>query len=166
MEILYYSINIDKLKTIQEQQTTQNREEKRIKEEQGLLNKKRLLKYVLPFVHSVFELHNNKCNLDYNTSTGKRGLLKINKIDIQKELDFIINTDLHLIWSNNYQTFTFLDEINGKNIKIWLNSRDGCHVSTPNLEYSMTSHFDTYGKSIEDELEKIAKFCSRYTDSW
>lgn len=168
MEILHYSINIDKLKNIQKQQTIQNSVEEENIKLQGTKNKKRLLKYVLPFVHSILELHNNKCKLANYSTTGRDGLLGYSKVDIQKELEHIVNTDNHLTWQNNYQTFTFINRTvnNTRNLKIWLNSRDGCHKSTPNLEYSMGSYFHVYGKSIENELESIAKLCSRFTDNW
>ena len=168
MEILHYSVNIEKLKNIQKAQAEKDDADKIELDLQGQENKKRLLKYALPFVHSVLELHNNKCNLSNSSTTGRDGLLGYSKENVDRYLDYIVNTDSHLVWKNNYQVFTFVNKtINGKrDITIWLNSREGSHRATPNLEYSMTSHFDVYGISIEDELEKIAKLCSIYKDNW
>ena len=165
MRTLAYSVNLEKLFNIQDEQLNENNVEKNKIKFKGIRNKERLLKIVLPFVHSVYALHNRKCKLVNGTSTGCRGLLGINKVDIDKEIDFIVNTDCHLIWSDNYSTFTF--KIGSREMKIWLNDREGgCYKSTPHLEYSMTSINSIYGSSIEDELVEIAKRCAIYTDDW
>jgi hypothetical protein len=81
-----------------------------------------------------------------------------------KELDYIVKSDFHLIWLDNYQAFK--TKIQNKEIKIWLNSRGGAYKSTPHLEYSMTGFKDVYGDSIEEVLNDIARYCARYTDEW
>lgn len=168
METLQYSIDITKLTNIQNKQTIENNIKEEEFKREGIKNKKALLKYVLPFVHSVYELHNHKCYKHSEYFNRQKGLLGYGKIDIEKELDYIINTDFHMYWHHNFQSFTFCNRtINQKGkLSIWLNKREGCHKSTPNLEYSMTSFFGTYSESIEEELERIAKYCSQYTAEW
>ncbi len=170
MDILHYTIDIKNLLKVQDQQSQINDFKEREKEREGFENKKRLLKYVLPFMHGVYALHNNKCNRCrvYKTTfnpEGVNGLLGNDKVDIDEKLDYIVNTDSHHVWKNNYQTFT--TKIGGKDITIWLNSREGAHKATPRLEYSMTGlWFDVYGNSIEDVLNEIAKYCAKYTEEW
>ena len=164
MDILHYTVDIKHLLQVQDQQTQINDFKERERERQGIENKKRLLKYVLPFMHGVYALHNNKCKKTMNSITGSEGLLGLSKKDIDKELDYIVRTDFHLMWSDNYQTFK--TKIKNKEIKIWLNSRGGAFKSTPHLPYSMTGFNDVYGDSIEEELNDIARYCARYTDEW
>ena len=164
MDILHYTVDIKHLLQVQDQQTHINDFKEREKERQGLENKKRLLKYVLPFMHGVYALHNNKCKKTMNSITGSEGLLGLSKKDIDKELDYIVRTDFHLMWLDNYQTFK--TKIKNKEIKIWLNSRGGAHKATPHLPYSMTGFNDIYGDSIEGVLNDIARYCARYTDEW
>tara|TARA_R110000803_G_scaffold207208_1_gene275008 strand:+ start:603 stop:1100 length:498 start_codon:yes stop_codon:yes gene_type:complete len=164
MKTLAYSVNVEELFNTQDDQLASNIAEENRKVAIGIANKTRLLKIVLPLVHSVYALHNRKCNHTMDTSTGYSGLLGINKINIEKEIDYIVNTDSHLVWFDNFATFKF--NIGRNDIKIWLNDRYGCHKSTPHLDYSMTSISSTYGTSIKDELMTIAKLCSKYTDEW
>jgi hypothetical protein len=164
MKTLAYHVDITALFNAQDSQKRHLDSETKRKQEEGAINKERLLKIVLPFLHGVMALHNRKCIKSNRSSTGCDGLLGYDKVNIEEKIDFYVNTDSHMIWSDNFQTFTY--RINGKDIKIWLNSRKGCFVNTPHLEYSMTSLFDTYSKSIEDELLGIAKMCARYTDDW
>ena len=164
MDILHYTVDIKHLLQVQDQQTQINDFKEREKERQGIENKKRLLKYVLPFMHGVYALHNNKCKKTRDSSTGSEGLLGLSKKDIDKELNHIVKSDFHLMWLNNYQTFK--TKIQNKEIMIWLNSRGGAHKSTPHLEYSMTGFKDVYGDSIEGVLNDIARYCARYTDEW
>lgn len=166
MEILHYQVDLKSLLDVQQRETELKNKEKEIRLKEGRENKKALLKYVLPFMHGVFALHNNKCDNFSGSSTGKDGLLGINKVDIEKDLDFIVNTDLHSIWSENYTVFTY-NLGRGMSIKMWLNSGEK-HVATPDLPYSMTSPFTdkVYATSLEDELVAAAKFCSRYTQEW
>ena len=164
MKTLAYSVNVEELFNTQDDQLASNVAKENRKVAIGIANKTRLLKIVLPYVHSVYALHNRKCNRTMTSSTGCTGLLGINKVNIEKEIDFIVNTDSHFVWSDNFATFKF--DIGGHNIKIWLNDRNGCHKSTPHFDYSMTSINKVYGTSIKDELMTIAKLCSKYTDEW
>ena len=164
MKTLAYSVNVEELFNAQDDQFDSNLAEKNRKVAIGIANKTRLLKIVLPYAHSVYALHNRKCNRTMDTSTGYIGLLGISKVNIEKEIDYIVNTDSNFVWSNNYATFKF--NIGRNDIKIWLNDRNGCHKSTPHLDYSMTSINKTYGTSIKDELIAIAQLCSKYTDEW
>ena len=165
MELLHYSINVDKLKAIQEEQTQKNREEELLRKQEGLQNKKRLLKYVLPFLHGLFAIHNNKCrNADYST-TGKDGLLGYSPIDIEKELQYMVDTEHHLIWKDNFRVFNY--DRSSIDVDIWLNTTTyNKEIRTPHLEYSMGNVYGDGIPTIESELEAIAKHCSRSTDNW
>ena len=91
MKTLAYSVNLENLFNVQDEQLNENNVEKNKIELKGIRNKERLLKIVLPYVHSVYALHNRNCKLVNNTSTGCSGLLGISKVDIDKEIDFIVN---------------------------------------------------------------------------
>jgi len=165
MKTLAYSVNVEELFNTQDDQYATNVAEEKRKVAIGIANKTRLLKIVLPYVHSVYALHNRKCNHTTDTSTGYRGLLGISRINIEKEIEYIVNTDSHFVWGHNFSTFKF--DIGESRIMIWLNDREGgCYKSTPHLDYSMTSINKVYGTSIKDELMTIAKLCSKYTDEW
>ena len=170
MKVLAYSVNLEKLFNAQDAQLSRNEEKQRLKIKRGAENRERLLKIVLPFVHGVLALHNRKCSYDWNYSTGCDGLLGISKADIQRKIDHIVNTDHHLTWQGNFDTFVF--KVGNKKIKIWLNDREGgAHRSGAsrylNLPYSMTSFgSDSYGTSVENELLLIAKYCSIFKDEW
>ena len=165
MKTLAYSVNVEELFNTQDDQLASNVAKENRKVAIGIANKTRLLKIVLPYVHSVYALHNRKCKRTMTSSTGCKGLLGLNKVNIEKEIDFIVNTDSHFVWGHNFGTFKF--DIGESRIMIWLNDREGgCHKSTPHLDYSMTSINKVYGTSIKDELMTIAKLCSKYTDEW
>ncbi len=165
MKTIAYSVNVEELFNTQDDQLASNVAEENRKVAIGKANKTRLLKIVLPYVHSVYALHNRKCNRTMTSSTGCKGLLGLSKVNIEKKIDFIVNTDTHFVWGHNFGTFKF--DIGESRIMIWLNDREGgCHKSTPHLDYSMTSINKTYGTSIKDELIAIAQLCSKYTDDW
>ena len=165
MKTIAYSVNVEELFNTQDDQLASNVAEENRKVAIGKANKTRLLKIVLPYVHSVYALHNRKCNRTMTSSTGCKGLLGLNKVNIEKKIDFIVNTDSHFVWGHNFGTFKF--DIGESRIMIWLNDREGgCHKSTPHLDYSMTSINKVYGTSIKDELIAIAQLCSKYTDDW
>jgi hypothetical protein len=165
MKTIAYSVNVEELFNTQDDQLASNVAEENRKVAIGKANKTRLLKIVLPYVHSVYALHNRKCKRSMSSSTGCKGLLGLNKVNIEKKIDYIVNTDSHFVWSHNFATFKF--DIGGHNIMIWLNDREGgCYKSTPHLDYSMTSINKVYGTSIKDELIAIAQLCSKYTDDW
>lgn len=165
MKTIAYSVNVEELFNTQDDQLASNVAEENRKVAIGKANKTRLLKIVLPYVHSVYALHNRKCNRTMSSSTGCKGLLGLNKVNIEKEIDYIVNTDSLFVWGHNFGTFKF--NIGESRIMIWLNDREGgCHRSTPHLDYSMTSINKTYGTSIKDELIAIAQLCSKYTDEW
>ena len=165
MKTIAYSVNVEELFNTQDDQLASNVAEENRKVAIGKANKTRLLKIVLPYVHSVYALHNRKCKRTMTSSTGCKGLLGLNKVDIEKKIDYIVNTDSHFVWGHNFGTFKF--DIGESRIMIWLNDREGgCHRSTPHLDYSMTSINKVYGTSIKDELIAIAQLCSKYTDEW
>ena len=165
MKTIAYSVNVEELFNTQDDQLASNVAEENRKVAIGKANKTRLLKIVLPYVHSVYALHNRKCKRTMTSSTGCKGLLGLDKVDIEKKIDFIVNTDSHFVWGHNFGTFKF--DIGESRIMIWLNDREGgCHRSTPHLDYSMTSINKVYGTSIKDELIAIAQLCSKYTDDW
>tara|TARA_B100000767_G_scaffold271927_1_gene298574 strand:- start:204 stop:704 length:501 start_codon:yes stop_codon:yes gene_type:complete len=165
MKTLAYSVNVEELFNTQDDQLSNNVAEKNRRIAIGIANKTRLLKIVLPYAHSVYALHNRKCNRAMDSTTGCKGLLGLNKVNIEKKIDYIVNTDSHFVWGHNFGTFKF--DIGESRIMIWLNDREGgCYRSTPHLDYSMTSINKTYGTSIKDELIAIAQLCSKYTDEW
>ena len=134
------------------------------KENTFIRNRDRLLPYVLQLIDSMISVHNMKCNKSNSSTTGEDGLFAISKIDKEKQLKLALNRSY---WSSNGEHFGTL--VGVKVVKIWLNSGDGKHVHTPNLEYSMTSlnKGNTYGESIEMEtellIERLAKY---YHDNW
>lgn len=166
MNILHYTLDLRNLFDTQDAQAEFNSQQKQEKIKQGLRNKKELLKYVLPLMHGIFELHNRRCTNASFSTTGKDGLLGYNRIDTQMKLDDIVEGDFY--WFDNFAKFEYRLKGNSK-VKIWLNSVRGCHKATPHLPYSMLEVIpkeNIYGKSIEEELIKVAKECSRYKDSW
>ena len=169
MDILHYTIDIKNLLKVQDQQTEINDLAKEQRTNNGIANKKRLLKYVLPFMHGLYAIHNNKCTKTWDSSSGSRGLLGLDKEDIEKNLDYIVNTDSHHTWEDNFASFKYRFIGSNKEIKIWLN-RSVCgktkFANTPKLEYSMTGFDDTYGDSVEEVLNDIARHCASYTDEW
>tara|TARA_R100000951_G_C2639884_1_gene180574 strand:- start:333 stop:857 length:525 start_codon:yes stop_codon:yes gene_type:complete len=174
MDILHYTIDIKNLLKVQDQQTEINDLAKEQRTNNGIANKKLLLKYVLPFMHGLYAIHNNKCTKTCDSSSGSRGLLGLDKEDIEKNLDYIVNTDSHHTWEDNFSVFKYRFIGSSREIKIWLN-RSVCgkskYTHTPKLEYSMTG-FDyrfgacPYGDSVEEVLNDIARYCARYTDEW
>jgi len=166
MNVLHYTLDLRNLFDTQDAQSEFNSQQEQEKIEQGLKNKKELLKYVLPLMHGIFELHNRRCTRTTSSTTGKDGLLGYNKKDTQRELDHIVESSCY--WSDNFNKFEY--RLTGRySVKIWLNSSLGCHQATPHLPYSMLEVIPTeniYGKSIEEELIKVAKECARYKDSW
>ena len=165
MKTLAYTVDIEKLFNAQDSEVVRIDEAKKKFDAVGSRNKEQLLRIALPFIHGVYALHNRKCTHTSSTSTGNDGLLGLSQKNIEKEIDYIVNTDSSYVWTDNYSCIT-VDVMNNRKIKIWLNSRDGCHRSTPRLDYSMTSVNKVYGTSIEDELTTIAEYCSRYKDEW
>ena len=121
MDILHYTIDIKNLLKVQDQQTEINDLAKEQRTNNGIANKKRLLKYVLPFMHGLYAIHNNKCKKTWISSTGSRGLLGLSKEDIEAKLDFIVNTDSHHTWEDNFSVFKYRLIGCNKEIKIWLN---------------------------------------------
>ena len=172
MDILHYTVDIAELLRKQEQQLELLDEQAERRKEAGLENKKELLKYVLPLMHGIFALHNNKCHKTGASTSGYAGLLGYSKYNIEERLQHIVDSESSLTWSDNFQTFTFenFGGVNFKQVKIWLNRRQGCFKATPRLPYSMAALLNTsdevYGESIESELEKLAKHCATYRDSW
>ena len=164
MEILHYTIDLRSLFEAQDEQLEINTQKEIEYKRQGEANKKKLLKHVLPLMHGVFELHNRRCKVDSSSVTGRIGLLGLNTVCIQEELDFIVNKDYH--WKDNFCTFDF----HRSNVRIWIWLHEfGKMKVTPHLGYSMTEVVNTggvYGKSIEDELTKLAQLCARYQDKW
>ena len=164
MEILHYTIDLRSLFEAQDEQSEINTQKEIEYKRQGEENKKKLLKHVLPLMHGVFELHNRRCTKSSSSSTGSVGLLGLTKFDVQKELDFIANKDFN--WEDNFGTFKF--DRSSVKFKLWLHESNKMRV-TPHLGYSMTELVNTgkvYGKSIEDELTKVAQLCARYKDKW
>lgn len=165
-KIIHYQLDVTSLLKKQDEFKKEAEEQEALIVEQGQKNKLQLLKYVLPYMHGVFAIHNHKCDRYNCLGTNYRGLVGWGKIDVDKELEYIVNTDDRFLWENNFQTFK--STICKKEIKIWLNNREGAFVATPHLPYSMTSFgMGIYGESIEKELEILAQYCStRFKDEW
>ena len=127
-------------------------------------NRIKLLPYVLQLVESLITIHNMRCTRTDATTTGKHGLFAISPINLEKKLNYVVNSDND--WSSKGDYFSTL--IGVKKIEIWLNNDDH-HISTPNLEYSMSSILSkhVYADSIEDEMEyAINKLAKYHHDSW
>lgn len=168
MDILHYTVDLQHLFDVQEQQLTANKTAQEKKEEEFKQNKKELLKYVLPLMHGIYALHNRKCNKTNTSSTGETGLLGLRKVNIEKKLKFIIESDYH--FKDNGSLFEYrLNFPLNNNIQVWLN-KDNNFNATPDLAYSMATLVSgdngVYGKSIEDELLKVARVCAIYTEEW
>jgi len=163
MKPIYYTVDLKELLDLQNSETEKNNLIAIEKEKQRLSNREELLKIILPLVHGSIILHNNKCNLTNNTSTGRIGLLGISQKNLEKEISNYIDYNFNF---SELDTIAKID-LGFKQIKVWLNLRDK-HISTPNLSYSMTTIEKdcNYGKGIENELRLLAKYCSRYTDNW
>lgn len=164
METIYYAVDIQNLLSIQEKETLRN-DVKKINERKLFLRRKsELLKIVLPFIHGVTVLHNNKCTKTTTTTTGADGLLGLRKKDLNKEISIYIDKDFMFAFDG-----TSVDvQIGVRKVKFWLHEKIGTHVHTPNLGYSMTTFDDkeAYGKGVEHELNFIARYCSRFKDDW
>lgn len=173
MNILHYTIDLKYLFDIQDEQSITNKSAQEQREEEFKQNKKELLKYVLPLMHGIYALHNRKCNKTNTSTTGDNGLLGYSKVNIEEKLNFIVESDYYfkengIMFECNLFSHTFKDKI-----QVWLN-REGKHIHTPNLGYSMmgltrdASIFDgtLFAESIEDELLKVAKVCAEYTEEW
>jgi len=127
-------------------------------------NRDRLLPYVLQLIDSMISVHNMKCTKSNSSTTGENGLFTLSKIDKEKQLKLALK---RYNWSSDGEPFSTI--IGVKKIKIWLNSGDGKHIHTPNLEYSMTSinKGNVYGESIESEIELlIERLAEYYHDNW
>ena len=144
MKTLAYTVDIEKLFNAQDSEAVKIDDAKKKYDAVGARNKEQLLRIALPFIHGVFALHNRKCTHTSSSSTGNTGLLGLSQINIEKKIDYIVNTDSGCrIWSDNYSCIS-VEVMNNRKIRIWLNSRDGCHRSTPHLDYSITSVNQVY----------------------
>ena len=163
-EPIFYTVDLKHLLSIQKEQTEKNIADKEQERLEFLDRKKRLLKIVLPLVHGIIALHNNKCILSNASTTGKKGLLGYNKVDLEKKLDFYVKNDYYFSSCGG----TVEIDTGITKIKVWLHdSKCSSFVATPSLGYSMTtSKKEEYGRGVEDELIYLAKYCARYTDDW
>jgi hypothetical protein len=168
MDILHYTVDLKYLFDTQDQQVIVNNTAKEKKAEEFIENKKELLKYVLPLMHGIYALHNRKCTKSDYSVTGDKGLLGLDKVNIEEKLKFIVESDYY--FKDNGESFAcnLSYPLRGP-IKVWLN-KDNNFKATPDLAYSMSTLVSgdngVYGKSIEDELLKVAKVCAQYTDEW
>ncbi len=174
-----YEINLESLFSIQDDTANKVDLAKLDLRMKGQKNKEALLKIALPFYHSVLALHNRKCSNYPNVSTGQKGLLGLSRVDIQKKLNWITETDYHNLWSYNYSVITLdLDDVN---VKIWLhNDANSNPIFTPLNSYSIQccksigtqKPCDTYhkGKQFADSfnhvLREVAEACQSYRDDW
>ena len=168
MEFIAYNTNLDVKSLIKEKRNNKeiadNKKATEFKE-----NKKRLLPYVLQYLHYMVELHNSivikntfACG-DYRSNVRITSIRdNSDKIDLQETLDKYTND---CFFKDNGATYecNMFGSIIGKNPKIWLNSRKGCHVANPNLEYSMTGSrieleaSKVYAESIEDYIKELTE---------
>jgi len=173
-----YEINLDSLFQIQDEKATKVDLEKLDLRMKGQKNKEALLKIALPFYHSVLALHNRKCQQCFDCSTGQRGLLGLSVEDIDKQLNWIAETEYHGLWSYNFSQITF--DLTKVKVKIWLNNDDNSNpIFTPLHTYSIQcwdrvtkKPCDTYHKgkqfadSYEHILREIAIYCQQYRVNW
>tara|TARA_R110000822_G_scaffold5266_6_gene22602 strand:+ start:2446 stop:2961 length:516 start_codon:yes stop_codon:yes gene_type:complete len=164
----YQVINIDNLFKVQDEEILKNLKTKQGIEELRAKNKKELLKIALPFIHGVFALHNRKCKNEFYPNKHQSGLLSDKRIDIKKEIRFIVSTDSSEIWNEDFTTLS-VNVSSEQRVKIWLHTL-GKPVHNNNLRnYSMQSvNFlkNKYGTSVEEELIEVAKNCAQFTDDW
>lgn len=166
METIFYSVDVANLLKIQNDQRIINNLEAEVLNKQCIENKKELLKYVLPLVHGLIVLHNNKCNRDLTTTTSKSGLLANSPIDIEDKINDIINCNSSITWSQNNIKFYY--SFGDIKITMWLN-KDGKHATSINSTYSMLGllpQSGVYSKGIENELVLVAKHCAKFTTEW
>lgn len=164
-EPIFYTVDLKHLLSIQKEQTEKNIADKERERLEFLDRKKRLLKIVLPLVHGIVALHNNKCILSTDSTTGRKGLLGYTKVDLEKKLDSYVNRDYHFSSCGG----TVEIDTGIARIKVWLHdSKSSNFIATPSLGYSMTTskEEEEYGRGVEDELIYLAKYCARYTDDW
>ena len=143
MKYIAYNTTLDVKTLIKEEQINKANTErqKRLEFEN---NKKRLLPYVLQYLHYLTELHNNvilKCvyagrYLNNVRIIGQyQGILSI-KYVIEK-----YTTDIWFADNGaSYRCIAFEPIISNKAVKIWLNDAPGKYVHNKELEYSMTGH--------------------------
>ena len=172
IKIIKYKITQDFEKMLAEKDC-QHQAKLKAENLERISNKDRLLPYILQMVESAYTVHNMRCNNSMSSTTGKDGLFGLRRVDIQKELKYILRDDCHG-WSSDCSFFAWSFGGSGITTKIWLNDKIGAHVSTPNLEYSMTiirkgnnNISNCYGKSIEREIENIIGIvANNYHDEW
>ena len=170
VKIIKYKITQDFEKLLAEKDCKYQSKEK-AKKEEFRANRERLLPYVLQLVESAYSVHNMRCKNTMNSTTGKDGIFGLSKVDIQKKIDYILREDCHA-WYADGSGFTW--RFGARKTNIWLNDICGAHVSTPNLDYSMTilgkgnnNISDVYGKTIETEIENlIGILAETYHDEW
>lgn len=168
MDILHYTVDLQHLFDVQDQQLTANKTAQEKKAEEFKENKKELLKYVLPLMHGIYALHNRKCNKTNTSSTGETGLIGNSKVNIEEKLKFITESDYHFKDNGSLFEYSLNFPLNN-NIQVCLNKENKLKATT-GLGYSMTTLVSgdngVYGKSIEDELLKVARVCAIYTEEW
>ena len=123
-------------------------------------NKEKLLPYVLEYMEGVITLHNLTMVEDMKSTTGKRGILGLDKLDLDKELQKIIDTDFG--WEDDNLVYRY-NKIYQKYCKaIWLN-KNGKHIATPHLDYSMTScGTSQYAhQGLQEELKTLASILAK-----
>jgi hypothetical protein len=170
VKIIKYKITQDFEKLLAEKDCQYQAKEK-AKKEEFRANRERLLPYVLQMIESAYTVHNMRCKNTLNSTTGKEGIFGLNKVDIQKKINYILREDCNG-WYGNGSGFVWY--FGGSKTNIWLNDRRGAHVATPNLEYSMTvirkwgDNIDNiYVKSIEKEIENLINILAEnYHDEW
>ena len=170
VKIIKYKITQDFEKLLAEKDCQYQAKEK-AKKEEFRANRERLLPYVLQMIESAYTVHNMRCKKTMCSITGKNGIFGLNKVNIQKQIDYLLREDCHA-WYADGSGFRW--RFGSRKTDIWLNDICGAHVSTPHLEYSMTiickggnNIDDIYGKSIEKEIENLINILSEnYHDEW
>ena len=170
IKIIKYKITQD-LEKMLAQKDCQHQSEVKAKKDEFRANRERLLPYVLQMIESAYMVHNMRCNNTGSSSTGKEGIFGLSKVDIQKEIDYLLCENSYC-WYANGGGFTWL--FGGIKTNIWLSNVCGAHVSTPHLDYSMTiirsggnNIENVYAKSIEDEIENLVGIlATSYHDEW
>jgi len=163
MEYIAYNTTLN-IKTLIKEKKTDIQSAK--DEEQRIFdaNKKKLLPFVLTYIHYCVEVHNsivlkNACG--YVNTRAINGLDNAPKLNLQKTLEEYTKDCFYSDMGSTWKCHMFhFKTVNTP--QIWLNNPIGTSkfVATPHLEYSMTggdNQHSPYSKSIEDYIERHTK---------
>ena len=116
-------------------------------------NMEKLIPHVAEFVHYLVDINNQAITGGSYGGNDHVRLLGINNGKlIHSE---IINKKIQECYFSYDGSCWQIHNIGSKGFSIWLNKRQGAHVSTPYLPYSMTGYDSTYGESVAKVAQEI-----------